>query len=278
MFPDKLNDLKHSLDVFISTFSIDNVFFSQTEVSGVCLSGELVSGKDKNCTFSDVLVSEILPQIQNSEVIHVNKRRIKMSFRSVMVMTALCFIGYSAYCSYHIYDVRQGSVELSPAFLTEQILKYEDKVSSNILYLPFKPALNDKYLFFRESLYNSSRFETRPVSWRVDEYKKKFLAASPSGKRELILSLASSLIGWDKMVKDESLSDLTTFPGIHESIKITRPYDKISSIASLALERDEIQKIMEVKILMCSENSLASLFRVIHLIHGLFLNMLIFQP
>ncbi|MEF4686331.1 type VI secretion protein IcmF/TssM N-terminal domain-containing protein [Escherichia coli] len=242
LFPDKLNDLKHSLDVFISIFSIDNVFFSQAEVSGVCLSGELVSGKDKNCTFSDVLVSEILPQIQNSEVIHVNKRRIKMSFRSVMVMTALCFIGYSAYCSYHIYDVRQGSVELSPAFLTEQILKYEDKVRSNILYLPFKPALNDKYLFFRESLYNSSRFETRPVSWRVDEYKKKFLAASPSGKRELILSLASSLIGWDKMVKDESLSDLTTFPGIHESIKITRPYDKISSIASLALERDEIQK------------------------------------
>ena len=80
------------------------------------------------------------------------------------------------------------------------------------------------------------------ISWRVDEYKKKFLAASPSGKRELILSLASSLIGWDKMVKDESLRDLTTFPGIHESIKITRPYDKISSIASLALERDEIQK------------------------------------
>lgn len=69
-----------------------------------------------------------------------------------MVMTALCFIGYSAYCSYHIYDVRQGSVDLSPAFLTDQILKYEDKVRSNILYLPFKPALNDKYLF-SESLF-----------------------------------------------------------------------------------------------------------------------------
>ncbi|HBB5130820.1 TPA: type VI secretion protein, partial [Escherichia coli] len=110
LFPDKLDDLKHSLDVFISTFSIDNVFFPQTEVSGVCLSGELVSGKDKNYAFSDVLISEILPQIQNSEIIHVNKRRIKMSFKSVMVMTVLCFIGYSAYCSYHIYDVRKGSV------------------------------------------------------------------------------------------------------------------------------------------------------------------------
>ncbi|EEW6292166.1 type VI secretion protein, partial [Escherichia coli] len=113
LFPDKLNDLKHSLDMFISTFSIDNVFFSQTEVSGVCLSGEPVLGKDKSCTFSDVLVSEILPQIQNTAVIHVNKRRIKVSFKSVMVMMVLLFIGYSAYCSYHIYDVSQDSVDTS---------------------------------------------------------------------------------------------------------------------------------------------------------------------
>ncbi|EHV70952.1 hypothetical protein ECDEC6D_2412 [Escherichia coli DEC6D] len=134
-------------------------------------------------------------------------------------------------------------------------MKYEEKARSNILYLPFKPALDNKYLFFRESLYKNIRFDTSPVSWRVAEYKKKFMAASPSGKRELILSLSSSLISWDKMVKDESLSDLTAFPGIHESIKITRPYDKISSVASLAIERDEIQKIMEVKILMYSENS-----------------------
>lgn len=242
LFPDKLNDLKHSLDVFISTFCIDNVFFSQTEISGVCLSGELILGKDKNYAFADVLISEILPQIQNSEVIHVNKRRIKMSFKSVIVMTVLCFIGYSAYCSYNVYDFRLGSVDTSPTFLTEQILKYEDKIRSNILYLPFKPALDDKYLFFRESLYKNSRFDTRPVSLRVAEYKKKFLEASLSEKRELILSLSSSLITWDKMVKNVSLSDLTISPGIHESLKITRPYEKISSIPSLAIERDEIQK------------------------------------
>ena len=242
LFPDKLDDLKHSLDVFISTFSIDNVFFSQTEISGVCLSGELVLSKDKNCSFADVLISKILPQIQYSEVIHVNKRRIKMSLKSAIVMTVLCFVGYSAYCSYHVYDISPGSVDTSHAFLTEQILKYEDKVRSNILYFPFKPALDDKYLFFRESLRKNTRFYTSPVSWRVAEYKKKFMQASPSEKRELILSLSSSLICWDKMIKNESLSDLTKSPGIHESLKITRPYDKISSIASLAIERDEIQK------------------------------------
>ncbi|MEE6852581.1 type VI secretion protein IcmF/TssM N-terminal domain-containing protein [Escherichia coli :H21] len=241
-FPDKLDDLKYSLDVFISTFSIDNVFFYQTEISGVFLSGELVLCKEKKCSFADILISEILPQIQNSEVIQFNKRRRKISFKSVMFMTALCFFGYSAYCSYHVYDIRPGSVDTSHIFLTEQIIKYEDKVRSNILYFPFKPALDDKYLFFRESLRNNTRFDTSPVSWRVAEYKKKFMQSSPSGKRELILSLSSSLISWDKMIKNESLSDLTKYPGIHELLKITRPYDKISSIASLAIERDEIQK------------------------------------
>ncbi|MDA4211714.1 hypothetical protein, partial [Escherichia coli] len=76
--------------------------------------------------------------------------------------------------------------------------------------------LNNKYLFFRESLYKSTRFDTSPVSWRVAEYKKNFMSASPAGKRELILSLSSSLISLDKMIKDKSLSDLTISPGIHE--------------------------------------------------------------
>ena len=241
-FPDRLKGLKYSLDIFISTFCIENVFFSQTEIAGICLSGELMGEKDKNCIFADILISEILPQIHDSDVIHVNKQRVNVSFKSVIVMTALCFVGYSGYCSYNVYNIRHGSVDTSHAFLTEQISKYEDKVRSNMRYFPFKPALDDKYLFFRESLHKTTRFDISPVSWRVTEYKKNFMQASPSGKRELILSLSSSLISWDKMMKDESLSDLAKSPGIHELLKITRPHDKISSIASLAVERDEIQK------------------------------------
>ncbi len=80
------------------------------------------------------------------------------------------------------------------------------------------------------------------ISWRVAEYKRMFMEASPSDKRDLILSLSSSLISWDKMVRNESLRDLTKYPGIHELLKITRPHEKISSIASLAIERNEIQK------------------------------------
>lgn len=97
-------------------------------------------------------------------------------------------------------------------------------------------------IYFSESLFITVA-DSRPILFHGALMNiRKIPCGFPSGKRELILSLASSLIGWDKMVKDESLSNLTTFPGIHESIKITRPYDKISSIASLALERDEIQK------------------------------------
>ncbi|EHR7796358.1 type VI secretion protein, partial [Escherichia coli] len=70
LFPDKLNDLKNSLDAFISTFCIDNMFFSQAEISGVCLSGDIVLSESENYSFADILISEILPQIQNSEPAH----------------------------------------------------------------------------------------------------------------------------------------------------------------------------------------------------------------
>ncbi|HBN1390650.1 TPA: type VI secretion protein [Escherichia coli] len=241
-FPDKLNDIKQSLDVFISTFCIDNMFFSQAKISGLWLYGEFESSNNKNCSFYDILISEILPQIHNSEVIHVKKRRVKNLFESAIVMTALCFLGYSAYCSYNVYYIRPDSVDTRHTFLIEQISKYEDKVKSNILYFPFKPALYDKYLFFIESLHENTKFERSSISWRVAEYKRMFMEASPSDKRDLILSLSSSLISWDKMVRNESLRDLTKYPGIHELLKITRPHEKISSIASLAIERNEIQK------------------------------------
>ncbi|BDI49020.1 type VI secretion protein (plasmid) [Escherichia sp. HH154_1D] len=83
------------------------------------------------------MISEILPQIHNSEVIHVKKRRVKNLFESAIVMTALCFLGYSAYCSYNVYYIRPDSVDTRHTFLIEQISKYEDKVKSNILYFPF---------------------------------------------------------------------------------------------------------------------------------------------
>lgn len=46
-FPDRLKGLKYSLDIFISTFCIENVFFSQTEIAGICLSGELMGRRTK---------------------------------------------------------------------------------------------------------------------------------------------------------------------------------------------------------------------------------------
>ncbi|HBH8250251.1 TPA: type VI secretion protein, partial [Escherichia coli] len=78
-------------------------------------------------------------------------------------------------------------------------------------------------------------------------YKRRFMEASPSGKRDLILSLSSALIVWDKMAENDSLSLLAKYPSIHESLKITKPLEKISSIASLAIERDEIQKQSGIK-------------------------------
>lgn len=47
-------------------------------------------------------------------------------------------------------------------------------------------------------------------------------------------------ISWDKMMKDEFLSDLVKFSGIYELLKIIRFYDKILLIVLFVVERDEI--------------------------------------
>ncbi|HCP1785239.1 TPA: type VI secretion protein, partial [Escherichia coli] len=246
LFPDKLNDLKNSLDAFISTFCIDNMFFSQAEISGVCLSGDIVLSESENYSFADILISEILPQIQNSEPAHANKRITKISFKSVILMSVCFFIGCSAYSSYNVYGIKPGSAD-SSTFLIEQILKYEEEVKSNLLYFPFEFVLYDRYLSFKRELDKYTKYETSPASQRIAEYKRRFMEASPSGKRDLILSLSSALIVWDKMAENDSLSLLAKYPSIHESLKITKPLEKISSIASLAIERDEIQKQSGIK-------------------------------
>ncbi|EGI6837171.1 type VI secretion protein, partial [Escherichia coli] len=73
LFPDKLSDMKDSLDVFISSFCIDNVFFSKTNISCVYLSGELALSKGMDSSVSDVLISEILPHTYNLNINHDNK-------------------------------------------------------------------------------------------------------------------------------------------------------------------------------------------------------------
>lgn len=242
LFPDKVDNIKYLLDVFISTFCVDNVFFPKAAICGVCLSGEHVQSKDKHYGFSDTLISEILPQVYNPVFINVNKQKIKTSFNMFVAISILCCLGYSAYRSYKLYDLKPDSAYNNPAFLIKQILKYEDNVKSDFLYLPFKSVLENKYLIFRGAHYKNTNFEIIPISWRVAKYKKNFKEASPSTKRELILALSTSLIIWDKMAQNESLSELTKYPEIHESLKITKPKEKISSIASIAIERDEIQK------------------------------------
>lgn len=260
LFPDKLSDMKDSLDVFISSFCIDNVFFSKTNISCVYLSGELALSKGMDCSVSDVLISEILPHTYNLNINHDNKI-IRTSINALIIMIIVCFLGYSAYSSYNIYSLKRDFVDTSPTFLIEQILKYEDGVKSNMLYFPFRPVLDEQYLYFRESLYKKIRFEAIPIKWRIDEYKKKFIDASPSGKRNLIISLASSLIIWGKMAQNESLSELIKYPSIYELIKITKPQEKISSITSLAIERDEIQKKNGVANIIAFRNLLTELIK-----------------
>ncbi len=216
--------------------------------------GELALSKGMDCSVSDVLISEILPHTYNLNINHDNKI-IRTSINALIIMIIVCFLGYSAYSSYNIYSLKRDFVDTSPTFLIEQILKYEDGVKSNMLYFPFRPVLDEQYLYFRESLYKKIRFEAIPIKWRIDEYKKKFIDASPSGKRNLIISLASSLIIWDKMAQNESLSELIKYPSVYELIKITKPQEKISSITSLAIERDEIQKKTELQILLHLEIS-----------------------
>ncbi|EGN7972565.1 TPA: type VI secretion protein [Escherichia coli] len=261
LFPDKLNYIKDSLDVFISSFCIDNVFFLKPNISRVYLSGELALGKGMDCSVSDVLISEILPQTYNLNINHAKKNTIRTSVNALIVMIIVFFLGYGAYSSYNIYGLKRDFVDTTPTFLIEQILKYEDGVKSNMLYFPFRPVLDNQYLYFRESLYKKIRFETLPVQERIDEYKKKFIDASPSGKRDLIMSLSSSLIIWDKMAQNESLSELIKYQDVYELIKITKPQEKISSITSLAIERDEIQKKNGVTNIIAFRNLLTELIK-----------------
>ncbi|HCL7081021.1 TPA: type VI secretion protein, partial [Escherichia coli] len=92
LFPDKLSDMKDSLDVFISSFCIDNVFFSKTNISCVYLSGELALSKGMDSSVSDVLISEILPHTYNLNINHDNKI-IRTSINALIIMIIVCFLG-----------------------------------------------------------------------------------------------------------------------------------------------------------------------------------------
>lgn len=235
--PERMMDINESLKTFLSTFCIPNAYFSTTRLYGVWLIGA-ESGKNFSNNFPDSLISTLLkkPQVLNTHPKSKFKKQI--FFQSAIALTILSILGYGAY---KISRLTPISSVTNSELLTQALLQHERYFQSSPIYLPFSPVLRMKYLQLNEKFRLHTKYHSRPVSEIVDKYKEKYRFASPQIKRDMILSLATSLITWEKMRNNSQLNILIKEPKIPESLRLTRTENDLTYITALAVENTVIK-------------------------------------
>lgn len=236
--PERMMDINESLKIFLSTFCIQNAYFSTAHLYGVWLIGA-EPGKNFQNNFPDSLVFNLLqkPHILNTQPERKLKKQI--IFQSAIALTIVSILGYSAY---RISQLTPISSVTNSELLTQALLRHEKYFQSSPIYLPFSPVLRMKYLQLNEKLRLHTKYQNRPVSEIVEKYKEKYQFASPQNKRDMILSLATSLITWEKMRSNSQLYILSKEPKIPEPLRLTRTESDLAYITALAVENTAIKE------------------------------------
>ncbi|PSY62698.1 type VI secretion protein IcmF/TssM N-terminal domain-containing protein [Escherichia sp. 20412-1] len=236
--PERMMDINESLKVFLSTFCVQNAYFSTARLYGVWLIGAEPGNNFQN-NFPDSLVFNLLQKTHILNTQPERKLKKQIVFQSAIALTILSILGYSAY---RISQLTPISSVTNSELLTQALLRNEKYFQSSPIYLPFSPVLRMKYLQLNEKLRLHTKYQSRSVSEIVEKYKDKYRVASPQNKRDMILSLATSLITWEKMRNNSQLYILSKEPKIPESLRLTRTENDLTYITALAVENTVIQE------------------------------------
>lgn len=239
--PERIMDMQKSLNTFLSNFCIPNAYFATTKFSGIWLTESMLSVHRKSGSFPDVLISEILPQIHKSNYFTDRTERKGIILKPCIALTILCYLGYSAY---HTSQLIPASFVAAPELLTQELLQNEQHHQLPWIYIPFSPILKERALQISEKILKDNNIKIRPEYDIIYKYKENYMSATQQDKRDMILSLAATLVTWEKMRNHEQLINLChDRPKIPEELKFAVIEGKHSLFTALAVERAVMEQV-----------------------------------
>jgi type VI secretion system protein ImpL len=243
-FPESFVRLEEPLRVFLTSLCEPNAYFTPATLGGVWFTASEQQDKNKSSrttSFVHDLLTYHLPAFSMTrDVQWYHNRKLRVVAGRLLLLGCVVAQGYSALKSTEL--MQHDTAALSPAELADVLLKNETHRNTPLVYLPFAHVLNHQHLLIEARLREKLPSQLLNIEPQFSAYEQQFLAASLPTQREMVLSLAQTVLTRQAMRDDATLAALSTRPVIPDALRLDTVGPSASPLARLALERLEMQQ------------------------------------
>ncbi|EFO2173078.1 hypothetical protein DS043_17440 [Escherichia coli] len=232
-FPENMILMEKNLMFLLSMLCQKSAYHPAINLRGVCFSDTASAGD--TWRYMDFLLSERLPELAKQKKEKKYKSHHKLLV-TLLISLHICLFS----CVYWTYRITSGSDNESPDLLADNIIKYDAIIKNKPLrYTLLLPVFYWHRYKDSEKLRHLVKFNVKPISEIITNYREEFRTASSENKKEMILSLARVLRIQD-MIRDHEFNFDDVNISIPKDLRLTDIQYSVSHRISLLIERSAI--------------------------------------
>ena len=243
-FPEAFARLEDPLRVFLGSLCEPNAYFTPATLGGVWFTASEKQDKNKSHrsgTFVHDLLAYHLPAFTATrDVQWLHRRTLRRVAGRLLLLSCVVALGYSALKSTAL--MQRDTAKLSAEALVDALVKNETHYDPPLIYLPFAYVLNNQHALIEARLRTTLPSQWLNADAQLPAYEQRFLTASLPVKRQMVLSLAQTLLTRQAMRDGATLAALSLRPVIPETLRLYSVDPSASPYARLVPERREMQQ------------------------------------
>ena len=243
-FPESFAQREEPLRVFLASLCEPNAYFTPATLGGVWFTASEQQDKNKSrrtTSFVHDLLMHHLPTFSATREVQWNhNKRLRVVVGRVLLLGCVLALGYSALKSTELME--RDTASLPPSELADLLIKNETHRASPLVYLPFAHVLNHQHQWIEQRLRSKLTSQPIDIDQQFAAYEQQFLTAPLQTQRQMVISLAQTLLTRQAMRDDATLAALSLRPAIPDALRLDAIDPSVSPHARLALERWEMQQ------------------------------------
>ena len=257
-FPESFARQEEPLRVFLASLCEPNAYFTPATLGGVWFTAseqQDINKSRRTTSFVHDLLTHHLPAFSATRDVQWNhNKRLRVIMGRMLLLGCVVALGYSALKSTEL--MQHDTASLSPTELAELLMKNETRCDAPLVYLPFAHVLNHQHQVIEQRLRTKLSSQPMSTGQQLDAYEQQFLTATLQTQRQMVISLAQTLLTRQAMRDGASLTALSLRPAIPDTLGLDAADPSASLHARLAIERWEMQQ-------PAGANHLAALYRLL---------------
>ncbi|MGB7801755.1 type VI secretion protein IcmF/TssM N-terminal domain-containing protein [Buttiauxella sp.] len=245
-FPEQLPQLQPALQRYLAALCEPDAYFQPAALGGVWFTATEPVSKNsatREAFFIHDLMTRLLPMLSRQrEVEPVGFGRVFLHKWGAITFSALAISGVLM-SGYFTGLLTQGTLaKMDVAAQVQQLENIEGWSNHPLRYLPFLPVLNQRHTQLEASILAATPRDNVNLQALADSYEQQFMQATAPQKRDLILTLANTLISKQAMWEKQPVSELLKQAQVPAALSMTGATVPLPHQQDVVLQRALLQQ------------------------------------